>query len=254
MINIEELNRLYFSNDEPTPYTLKCGVEILIHPILVAQYQIYEICKNILTLPKNEIGIEFLQMSYLEFLITLCKADETYQKQLVNLLLLTLKEDLFQFSICDKKAYITVLDKDENVKYIIDKREFDDISKIILYQNDVDYDDRYINPEVRQAIADYYNLKYKHANSPNFEKQRAFVISKGISVSEVKNMTYRTFSQVYQASVDSEIYMAQKIIQASEKYDVKEDVIHPLYEKKKDRIAEAFTSKDAYDEKLGGVV
>ena len=36
-------------------------------------------------------------------------------------------------------------------------------------------------------------------------------------------------------------YIGQKIIQGSFKYDVKQDIIHPLYELKRDFVAEAFS-------------
>lgn len=251
-IDLKIYEELYFANDEPIPYELKDKSVLVIYPILVKDFPMYNLCRNILTIPKNEINdIEIIRMSYLEFLINVFKTNETYSKNLANLFKLCLREDLFSFSIEDKKPYIKILNEDGNVKYVIDKKDFDEISKIILYQNDINYDDRYINPEMRKAMEDYYSLKYRDIESPTFEKQRAFVISQcGISPKELKEITYRTFSQIYQASMDSEMYIAQKIIQASEKYEVKGDVMHPLFEKKKDRYEEVFQDADTFKQKI----
>ena len=49
--------------------------------------------------------------------------------------------------------------------------------------------------------------------------------------------------------VNSEIYFAQKMVQCSYKYDVKEDVKHPLFEPKKDPYAEIFEDAGILKEK-----
>jgi hypothetical protein len=67
---------------------------------------------------------------------------------------------------------------------------------------------------------------------------------------EINNMTYRMFYQVYQAGIDSEIYIGEKIIQGSEKYMVKENISHPMFDKKKDPIESAFTSKEKLENKI----
>lgn len=251
-IDLKVYEDLYFCNDEPIPYELKDGTKIIIYPILVKDFPMYDLCRNILTIPKNEFNdIDIIKMSYLEFLINVFKTNSVYSKNLANLLKLCINEELFSFSLEDKKPYIKVLNEKDEVKFVIDKKDFDNISKIILYQNDITYDDTYISPEMRKAIEDYYSLKYRDIESPSFEKQRAFVISKcGITPNELKEMTYRTFSQVYQASIDSEIYIAQKVIQASEKYEIKGDINHPLFEKKKEKYSDVFQDADTFKQKI----
>jgi hypothetical protein len=71
---------------------------------------------------------------------------------------------------------------------------------------------------------------------------KTYTIAKtGILMNDINNMTYRTFSQVYQSCVDTDIYFGQKIIQGSYKYKVDEDIKYPLYEKKKDVLDEVFS-------------
>ena len=57
----------------------------------------------------------------------------------------------------------------------------------------------------------------------------------------MNELPYREFELIYDACKDSEIYIGQKIIQGSYKYDVKEDIKHPLFEPKKDPYEELFT-------------
>ena len=132
-------------------------------------------------------------------------------------------------------------DENEIVQYIITPKDFDEIAKIILNQNDSNYDNRYINPEVRELMESYYKVKAKDFRSPTLEERKAYTTSRtGISLAQLNEMTYRYFDLVYNASVNSEIYMTQKMVQCSEKYEVKQDVKHPLFEQKKDPYSEIF--------------
>ena len=263
MVDIENLELLYFCNGTPVPYKLKDGGNVNIYPILVKDKNIYDYCSQILQIKKNEINdIEIIQMSYLEFLLKkVIVPDESraYQGQLYNIFRYCLHENNISFCMEDGKFFyknnkicIFIFEDDwKTIKAIITPSDFDDISKIILFQNDPDYDDRYLSPEVREIVSEYYKLKYNDITSPTLEKQKAFVISKtGITLNELNEMTYRMFSEVYSAGIDSEIYIGQKIIQGSEKYITKKDIIHPMFAKKEDKIEAAFTSKDTVENKI----
>lgn len=265
MVDIENLELLYFCNGTPVPYKLKDGGNVNIYPILVKDKNIYDYCAQILQIKKNEINdIEVIQMSYLEFLLKkVIVPDESraYQGQLYNIFRYCLHENNISFCTEDGKFFyknnkicIFIFEDDwKTIKAIITPSDFDDISKIILFQNDPDYDDRYLSPEVREIVSEYYKLKYKDINIPKLEKQKAFVISKtGMTLNEINNMTCRMFTQVYSAGIDSEIYIGEKIIQGSEKYLVKEDIIHPIYSKKKDLVEGAFTSAEKFEQKIKG--
>lgn len=254
MVDIELLSRLYFANGYDVPYKLKNGKEILIKPILVKDYEIYNYCKNILDINKNEINdINIIQMSYLEFLIEIIfKENAEYINHLCNIIRLCLDEQYLSFGYGqNNKLNLFICNEDKTIKHSITSKEFDDIKKIILYQNDCHYNDRYVSPDVRQAYEEYCRLKYKDVNAPSLEKMKAFVIGKnGYKLEDVNNMTYRMFYLVYHSCVDSEIYIGSKIIQGSYKYDVKQDVLHPQYEKEKDPITEMFSDAEAFENKI----
>lgn len=244
MVDISELKNLYFQNSLDVPYTLKKGGEIFIKPILVKDYPLYEYSAQILTMKKNEINdIKIIQMSYLDFLIeVVLPKDEVYIYQLLTLLQLCLGEEYISYDK-DKNGKYSLLICDENniIQKAISRKEFDDISEIILNQNDANYDSRYVNPDVQEVMNTYYKQKYGDVVQPSLEKKKAFVCSKtGKTFKELNDVPYREFDLIYSASVDSEIYIGQKIIQGSYKYEVKEDIKHPLFEKKKDPYAEVF--------------
>jgi hypothetical protein len=162
---------------------------------------------------------------------------EDMEVRLYWIIKLCLKEE----NILVRDKEIIICDDDKTVKYIISSKEFDDISKIIQAQNDPNYDDRYVSPEVKELMQDYYKTKYKDVVSPSLEKKKAFVSSKtGKTFSQLNDIPYREFELIYDACKDSEIYIGQKIIQGSYKYEVKEDIKHPLFEPKKDPYEELF--------------
>ena len=251
MVDIKDLELRYFCNGYDVPYKVKEGGELNIKPILVKDYPYYEIAKSILEIPKNETNnIEIIKMSYLEFLFNIIEGSEEYKNLFVKICELCFGYVNIGIVEHNKRKCVVLCDDKEIIKYIITPKEFDDISKIILNQNDSNYDGRYVNPEVREIMEQYYKVKYSNSRHPSLEEKKAFVTSKtGIDIETLNNMVYRYFDLVYSSNVNSEMYIAQKIIQGSYKYDVKEDIKHPLFEPKKDPYAEIFEDTSILGEK-----
>ena len=173
MVDLDVLELNYFVNMSNVPYELKKGGMIYIKPVLLKDYLRYNWAKEILTISKNEINdIEVIQMSYLEFLIKkIFVMDKDSEDKVRWIIKLCLNEDYV--AIGDN--CLIVCDKDGTIKYVISSKEFDDISKIIQAQNDPNYDDRYVSPEVKELMQDYYKTKYSNITSPTLEKKKAFV-------------------------------------------------------------------------------
>ena len=72
-------------------------------------------------------------------------------------------------------------------------------------------------------------------------------------MNEINKMSYRVFYQIYNELVETDLYYANKILQASEKYEFKKDVCYPLFEKKKDKYDSLFVSKSSVEGKLGKI-
>ena len=242
MVDLKSLELQYFCNGYDVPYKVKEGGILNIKPILVKDYPYYESAKSILEIPKNEMGeISIIQMSYLEFLFNLIATDEKYTDCFLIICKLCLGYEKVAKQEHKNKQCLCLCDDDKIIKYIITPKEFDDICKIILNQNDANYDSRYVNPEVRELMEQYYKVKYSNSRHPSLEEKKAYVTSRtGIDIETLNNMTYRYFDLVYSSSVNSEIYIAQKMVQCAYKYEVKEEIKHPLFEPKKDPYAEIF--------------
>lgn len=238
VVDLELMQNNYFINMATVPYKLKKGGVLQIRPILLKDYYRYQWAKQVLEIDKNSIeDVEIIQMSYLEFLIKKILINEEFQNRLCWIFYLCLGID--KFNLGDN--CIVIYNDKKEVTDVISSREFNDISKIILAYNDSDYDDRYVNPEVREMLMEYYKVKYKDITSPTFEKRKAFVSSKvGKTFKELNQIPLREFEMIYDACKDSEIYLGRKIIQGSYKYDVKEDIKHPLFEPKHDIYEELF--------------
>ena len=256
MVDYELLRINYFQNDYPCPYTLKNGGDILIYPILVKDYSLYEYYKQIMELDKNSINdIEIIQMSYLDFLVKIVfTQNKEESSKLYGMLSILLKEENNLIVEKDKKYHIVITDDEDNIKYIIKSKELEEIYKISCYQNDINYEDIRYSEDVKQAINDYYTLKYKNSHAPTLEEMKAFVTSKiGVLMKDLNEMTYRNFFMVYESALGSEMYIGQKIIQASEKYKV-DDFKHPLFTEKKSKVDEVFsTDSEQFKNKINSI-
>lgn len=274
MVDIDRLELMYFQNDEPIPYYLKNSVDengnmstdgykLLIKPIKVKDWSIFNNCIDILMHELQDYNsVEIIQMSYLEFIIDILLdkvSDEQISENAFKLsTILSMALGIYEArkGMFRNKPCLTLHNENGDVVSLITPKEFNELKKIILFQNIINYDDRYLSPEIKKEIEEYEKIKYSNENivNPTLEKQKVFVISKtGISMKDINDMTYRTFTQVYNYNVNVDLYFAQKILQASQKYDMKEDAIHPLFKKEEDRLKSAFVSKSEFEGKMKSV-
>ena len=274
MVDIDRLELMYFQNDEPIPYRLKNavskdgsvsqdGYNLFIKPIKVKDWSIFNNCIDIIMHELQDYNsVEIIQMSYLEFVLDVLLeqvCDEEISEnafKLSTVLSMSLGVYEARKGMFRNKPCLTLHDESGKTLALITPKEFNELKKIILFQNIINYDDRYLSPEIKKEIAEYEKIKYSNDSivNPTLEKQKVFVISKtGISMKDINDMTYRTFTQVYNYNVNVDLYFAQKILQASEKYDMKEDAIHPLFKKEEDRLKSAFVSKDNFENKMKNV-
>lgn len=270
MVDIELLTRKYFSLGKPCPYKLKCGAVIEIYPIKVSDWVDFETCVDILKFDKNTIpDANIVAMSQLEYLETVrFQMSEEIAKgvsygynemqKFKQIFSICLHEDYVGIHKDEKGKYIILVakkaeDKDElYLKYTITNKEYLEISRIILFQNIFDYDDRDINPDVIEQYNEYVRLKQKNTNVPTLEEQIIYVISKyKCSIDVINDMTYRMFSMLYNSYLDMDIYRTDMMYKTAYKFDVKENISHPLFAKKKDKYEELFISQDALSNKLG---
>lgn len=225
----------YYVNMENIPYKLKgCDYKITIYPIKVKDYILYTWCSTLLSYSKDNINNkDIISMTYLEFLLKyVCRDNEENLNKLYWIFALCLHEK--NISISNSNDKIFILDDNNHIVGIIKSSDFDTISKIILSYNDADYQDINVSNEVKKLAEDYVNIKYRDLYNPPFENKKALVCSRlGKTFSEIGEMPLREFTLIYNSIKNVDMYFGNKIIQGSYKYDVKDDIIYPLYEKPK---------------------
>ena len=260
---MKECDKLYFSNDIPCPYVLRYNkMTINTYPIKVKDWAVFEDSYNLIIYNKNEIDdIRIIQMSYLEFLYQIIIVADVFgngeaaSMALGNFFKYVLHEDDARILFKNNEYKIGIFENDK-LKYDITSKEFEQLKDMAMYQNIFEYDDREISADVRDLYLTYVKATQRNnIRIPSLEEQKTYVMSQsGFSMQEINNMSYRVFNQLFNHDVDVINFIADKMIQASSKYQVDEEIIHPCYEKKKDKYAALFTDASTLAQKgINGV-
>lgn len=249
-IDINYYKDTYFTFDEPVPYELKCGEILYISPISLKNYMLFITSYGILNIDKNSTNdVEIISMSYLKFLVerVFPYSKESIQ-QFVNICILCMGLKEPEIKLTDNKR-IVLYDKD-NSNLLITQKEFDDIKRIILYQNLLNFDDSYINPELKESMEELDKLKNRNLEPPSLERRIAIITSHcGINKKEQLEMTIRSHSFLFQEISKEVEYLCSKPIAV---YAGKANDINWIFEKKKGKFDDYITSKETYNRSMGG--
>lgn len=255
-IDIESLKNNYFIFDKPVPYKLKCGVTISIEPVKIIDSMVFMSSYGILDIDKNQIGdADIIQMSYLKFLATQVFISEPIIQQFVNVCLLCLGCSFPFIRFDDKgKAILSNVGKDDNGNpyeiWSMTAKEFDNIRKIILYQNLPNYDDEYIDPELKKNMDEMDALRAKGVVPPSMERRMAIITSHtGISKKEQYEMTLRSHTALFEEVVTEVDYLATKGVAM---YGGKAEEVQWVYKKAKGKYDDYITSPEKYNKSMGG--
>ena len=246
-LDIKQLEYTFFWNDSPVIYNLSKDNAILIYPVALKDCMLFLSCCDILSIRKNEINsIDIIKMSYLEFLMKECFKDKKEIGKFVTLLMLCLKIESPFVSYKDEKYYL----EDKKTGISITAKQFDDIRRIIMYQNIVGYDDSYINPELRASIEETKALKSKGIDMPSIERKIAIITSHcGLSKKEQMEMTYRSHELLFQeVSGEIEFITTKPVALYSGNGD---KIDHWIYKKEKGKFDDYFSSVESVKSKLG---
>ena len=255
MVDIKSVNL-----EEEIPYTLSCGETIIIKPVLVKDWRNVEPCIDILRIIKNDIGIEeVITMSYLSYMELICTQGEEskmFSSMLSTVLYYTILGDetlKMGWGKVQGKTVLAITNSENVVLFYITSQEFNDIKKIILYQNFVDYDEDYakINLAIRKAIEKQRAIESKGITIPTLEKQKIYVMGEtGFNKDALNNMTYREFSQLYKLKVSMATYYAKNIIKSGYACTIDGEIKHPLFEKEKTALEEILVDADSFKDKV----
>ena len=247
-INIDILSRTYFYFDEPVNYKINKQF-VKIYPISVRESEIFLSSISLFNIDKNATpSVEIIQMSYLQFIIDiLIKENKDNLQRFVNLLKLCLhmEDPRIQLNELGKPILI-----DGKTMCPINGTQFEDIRRIILYQNLINFDDAYINPELKQAMLEVDMLKNKNLEIPNLERKIAIITAHtGLSKKEQLEMTYRSHSLLFEEVCSEVEFVTIRPVALFGGNGGKLD--HWIFKKKKNKMEDYFTNVDKYSKSMG---
>ena len=247
-IDIDFYKRAYFYFDKPVDYQIKDKL-IKIYPVAVEDSEVFLSSMNILMVDKNSSpSVEIIQMSYLEFIYKILFQDQTNIDRFVNILkyCLHINSPYIGFNENDKPYLV---DKENDI--LIGPKDFDNIRRLILYQNLIHYDDEYINPELKAAMNEVDELRNKGIDTPTIERRIAIITAHcGLSKKEQLKMTYRSHSLLFEEVYGEVEYITLRPIALFGGNGDKID--NWIYKKKKDKFDGYITDADKYSASMGG--
>lgn len=274
-VKIQDFVEKYATLNKPIPYK-----DLNIY--LVKMNDVYDFLENydILTIDKNSINdIQIIQMNYLQFTFSLIVDSEIYRDKFLKMMkvccgvkksielynknynygeLMTLQDNdgviLFFngwnlcFSIKENDKISLIINDVE-----ISPKEFEEIRRLIMYLNIADYDDSYIDPDVREIMEDMNRIKNKSYSPPTIEKQMSVITSEtGMSKSKLLEMTYREFTLLFNTTINKIDYQINRRADLQNK-EFRQSVPHWIYEQSNNRLDGILINRDGFDAKMQNV-
>ena len=251
-IDIDVLEKGYFYFDKPVPYKLSDTTHVDITPISVYDSEVFLSSCDILQIDKNALNsVEIIQMSYLDFLLkVMLPTDKSglLLDKLSNIFRLCLGMKTWKLKVKEKQKLSIVAPDDS---FEITGKQFDDIKRVILYQNVPHYDDTYIDPDLKKMMGEVDRLKSQGISTPNLERRMAIITAHcGIDKQILMQYTMRSLQLLFEECAgEVEFTTLRPIMLYAGKA---KELEHWIYKKKKDRLDGYVTSVESYNKSMGG--
>lgn len=246
-IDFGVLAKAYFYWDKPVEYNID-DKALYIYPVNVQDSEIFLSSMSVISIDKNASdSVDIIQMSYLDFIYKILFQDEMNINRFINIVKYCLHMNKPMIGYDDvKKPYLYDGELDIKIRH----KDFENIRRIILYQNIIRYDDEYISPEVKKMMAEVDAVRNVGIEPPSIERKMAIITAHcGISKQEQMAMTYRShcllFEEVYG---EVEFTTTRPIMLYAGKSG---DIDHWIYKKKKDKYDGYMTDADKYSKSMG---
>lgn len=259
--NFPEFQNLILSKDEIEKLNLlKNQIEeqikdidnkaLLIYPVNVESYFEFYYSIRCLLQEKNKIpDPKIISMSYLDFLFYLIENAEDgteIRRMLGGLFKLCcyVEDENFTYYKNNKGKTILVIN---DIEY--DKNDFDNIKKIICYQNMPDYDDSYIDPELEEALNEANNMQTENQGETSLERQLICVSKEyPYKLEELYKIPIRKFVQMLKVADDQLHYKIYKTGECSGMVSFKTPITHYMYTK--NHKFDSLISYDSFKDKM----
>ena len=251
-IDIEVLEKGYFYFDKPVPYKLSDTTHVDITPVSVYNSEVFLSSCDILQIDKNALNsVEIIQMRYLDFLLkVMLPTDKSglLLDKLSNIFRLCLGMKTWKLKVKEKQKLSIVAPDDS---FEITGKQFDDIKRIILYQNVPHYDDSYIDPDLKKMMDEVDRLKSQGISAPNLERRMAIITAHcGVNKQTLMQYTMRSLQLLFEECAgEVEFTTLRPIMLYAGKA---KELEHWIYKKKKDRLDGYITSVESYNKSMGG--
>ena len=251
-IDIAVLEKGYFYFDKPVPYKLSDTTHVDITPVSVYDSEVFLSSCDILQIDKNALNsVEIIQMSYLDFLLkVMLPTDKSglLLDKLSNIFRLCLGMKTWKLKVKEKQKLSIVAPDDS---FEITGKQFDDIKRIILYQNVPHYDDSYIDPDLKKMMDEVDRLKSQGISAPNLERRMAIITAHcGVNKQTLMQYTMRSLQLLFEECAgEVEFTTLRPIMLYAGKA---KELEHWIYKKKKDRLDGYVTSVESYNKSMGG--
>lgn len=244
----------------PVPYQ-----NFTLYPVKVKQSYFWDRSAHILLVDKEYANnVEIIQMSYLRYLIEWGVHEQKVLDSLSSILsiVLQLEDRLLELDVNEKQEFSIVIPKvkqgSDGLKPVyqnairISEKEFEDLRKIILFQNVRDWDDEYVDPDVKKSIDEYYRILNKQGAHVEMERKIAAVVSQtGLTLNEIQEMPYRMFQNIYDSMVERIDYEILKVAEIHGA-EFKKPIEHWVNRNARNKYDEAFVSYDKVESKITG--
>lgn len=136
----------------------------------------------------------------------------------------------------------------------IDKNTFEDLRQIVCYQNMPDYDDDYIDPELKEEMEEAARLENPNAVSPTLEKQESCIVaSTSYKYSELKELSIRKLVLLLR-TIDAKLhYFTYRQAEATGMVSFKSEISHWIYGSDKRNKFDKLQTLDSFKEKMSNV-
>lgn len=249
--DVKQFIEPYVTFDKPIPYK-----GLLIYPIRMKDIYEFLFSYDVLTIEKNKIpDVEVIQMSYLNFIMTKLITDNTeFNKDFTvgniwvykfsEIMRLCFQIEPHELMVIEDEGKISLKIKD----VVVNAQDFEDIKRIIMYQNIVEYDDTTMNEDFKKVVEDYYKIKNKGIVSPTIEcKINTLISNTNYTAIEINELTYRKFDQCFKIIVDKIDYIVNAMakIQGSNA-----PLEHWVYKSDKQKYSEIFSEANNFESNL----
>lgn len=246
-LDLDLYRKAFFYFDLPAEY--KIGDKILhIYPISVKDSEVFLSSMSVISIDKNAVdSVEIIQMSYLDFIYKVLFQDVVNVSKFLNILKYCLHINKpFVGYTEQNRPYL----RDNEIGLEIKAKDFENIRRIILYQNLIHYDDEYINPDIKRMMSEVDAAKGAGVEQPTIERKMAIITAHcGISKQEQMDMTFRSHSLLFEEVYgEVEFETTRPIMMYAGKGN---EIDHWIYRKKKGKFDGYITDTDRYAQTMG---